>query len=235
MKKFFGKIITTLKRTPKLIAKLIKGTPKLIAKLWVKTKEFIRKKIVALKRSPNLIAMLLILVSCIFYTCSLGGIADSVVLFSSKKLVELGISYPFYAQLPSILLFVTTLFSILSFISYFSSYPRGKCNKFMLSLTLLMLALMFVCDLLFILAMNYYKSLGDVILSTELAEHAVASGLALTIVHMVLLVISALAACLTPVFGKLLGFINTDVVDEYDTLMEQKSEEELMLELEDEN
>lgn len=196
-------------------------------------KEFFRKKIVTLKRSPHLVALLLVLFCCVFYTCSLGGLADCVTLFSPKKVEPLGIDYPLYAQFPAMLLFVNTLLSILSFISYFSAHPRGKLNKFMASLTLLMMILMVVADLVFVLAQNYYISLGDVIITSEIAEQAVNSGKFLSIAHIVMVSVTFVVICVTPLFGKLLNKINTDVVDDYDTLMEQKSEEELMLELED--
>ena len=60
------------------------------------------------------------------------------------------------------------------------------------------------------------------------------SALQNTLIHTIFLVITLVVILLTPVISKLLNKINTSVDDEYDRLMEQKSDEELMIELEDE-
>ncbi len=69
--------------------------------------------------------------------------------------------------------------------------------------------------------------------TVELTEARISS-LQNTLIHTIFLVVTLVVILLTPVISMLLNKINTSVDDEYDRLMEQKSDEELMIELEDE-
>ncbi len=196
-------------------------------------KEFFRKKLVGLKRSPQLIAMLFILVCMVIYTFSIGTFAEATTtLFSDNDktlLIESGIS-PILRN-PAVFVFISTLLSVLLPISYLSVYKKGKRSNFMFSIVLVMVALLIVCDVLYLLAMNFFTGPDWFLNDFEIQNSSVTT----TIIHLISLGVTLLAILTKPLYGALLNKIDTSVEDEYDKLMDQKSDEELLIDLEDEN
>ena len=202
-------------------------------------KEFFRKKIVGLKRNPQVIITIVILIACIVYTFSMSTFSQATVgLYTEAYEQSVKDMYPeftgvsFINRNPAMYSFLVTLFSILLPISFLTVYKKGKVNKFKLSIVFVIIALMIVCDILFISSMNFYTGpywgLEDI-------DGYYASAINITITHIVLMVITVVLIIAKPFYSALLNKINTTVDDEYDRLMDQKSEEELMLDLEDEN
>ncbi len=220
-------------------------------------KEFFRKKIVGLKRSPQMISLILIMICCCIFTfslsdyssASLGLYQDSFIEAINAALASQGITQTFAVpgiyRNPAMYMFVQTLFSYLLVISFLSSYKGGKRNNFMWSISLAMVVIMIVCDIVYYLALNYYTNIDTVLIAMGWTKTTQSFNIDLTaqrskamlmsIIHLVALVISLASILAIPLLKKLLAKIDTSVQDEYDDLMEQKSDEELMIELEDEN
>lgn len=162
-----------------------------------KIKEFFRKKIVNLKRKPEILPLLAIIIACMIYTFKLSNYSNASIYATD-----------FWV---AILVFTTTLFSILAIFTYLNAHTRKGVNKVMLALCVLILVFLFVSDFL---------SLRS--LSTRIAEIAAMGGeerpaLSQAVVdlrsHMISLVVSVLLVVLKPVYGKLLNKINTSVKD----------------------
>lgn len=192
-------------------------------------KEFFRKKIVGLKRSPQIIPLLFLVISCLVYTCSLTPLS-SVTAKPYGGTTNMD-AIPAFLKLPGMYMFIVTLLSILICISFLSAFKGGKRNNFIISVVFVMLAIMVVCDILFISCMNY---LIDNNIAFDSPEIQIINSISISRIHIVFLVIDAVMVTLVPVFKKLLSFINTEVEDEYDKLIEQETEEEKLLELQDE-
>ena len=179
-----------------------------------------------------------------------------------QQLTHGQVNVPVLMQNPAIYMFVQTLFSILLVITYLSVYKKGKRNNFMFSIVLIMIVVMIACEILYYFSIDFYTTqligydytvitdpitkeqtfplildaLGNPVVKDYSVEknEAMNAAIQTTIVHTVFLVISLILVLILPLISKALNKINTDVDDEYDRLMEQKTEEELMIDLEDE-
>lgn len=216
-------------------------------------KEFFRKKIVGLKRSPQLIPMLFIIISCVIYTFSLTIFSNASIglyeqgffeqLISELKASGAEIAFPIIENAagnyvifplyrnPAIYVFIVTLFSILLPISFLSVYKKNKVNWFMLSIAIAMIVVMIACDVLYICSLKFY--MGDVYGQID-TDGVLQLTITRSIVHLVSLAISLCAILTRPLYAALLNKIDTSVEDEYDKLMDRKSDDELMLDLDDE-
>lgn len=199
-------------------------------------KEFFRKKIVGLKRSPQIIPLLFILIACCIYTFSLTVYSGaSIGLYNPAYLTQIrtdtGIDefeVFFLNRNPAIYVFINTLCSILLPISFLSVYKKNKTNWFMYSIAIFMIVLMIVCNIFYISALNFY--MGD-IWGQKDESGMMGVSISRSIIHIVSLVISLVAILTKPLYSALFNKINTSVDDEYDRLMEQESEEDLLLDL----
>jgi hypothetical protein len=160
-----------------------------------KFKEWRRKKIVNLKRSPQNIALLFLTITSIYYLISL--------FTFSKGTYQIKSSLDFVG----LYIFVDTLFSILVFVSFLNAFPKRKKPVIaMIVVVYAMIVAMIVCDIL------YFSDVSGLLArSNKFKENAIYVSLPLTIVHIVLLAISAALLGLTPVLGKLINKINTRV------------------------
>ena len=114
-------------------------------------KEFFRKRIVGLKRGPQIIPLLLLIVSCCLFLFALGNHSDasrSLITINDINAATGRIKLVYAA--PGLFLFISTLLSVLSVISYLSVYKKGKTNYFMLGVEFLMLAVIIVSNILYI-------------------------------------------------------------------------------------
>ena len=203
-------------------------------------KEFFRKKLVGLKRNPQVIALLFLIIACAIFTFNLGAHSNTSVSNYSETFTtewakteqgqQMGGVVPALYRIPGLYVFVLTLFSILSVISYLSVYKRGKLSVAMLVVTFAMLVVMCVCDFMYVQAISFYAgSYG----SKKLAD--VQPSIINAYIHMVANIVAMIFMAAVPLMRKLLNLIDTSVEDEYDKLLEAKTEEELLLiDIEDE-
>lgn len=162
-----------------------------------KLKEWWRKKIVALKRKPQTIPLILLLITSVFYLLCLQTYSETLN------------TMPF--KMGGFSIFINTLFSILILVLFLNTFPKNKkMNIVMLVLVCVFFACLVVFDI--VLIMNFYVAL-DVENAASPIDYAARPYLAkvvpLTIVHLVLLGIFALAFALMPVYAKLIRKIDT--------------------------
>lgn len=157
-----------------------------------KLKEFFRKRIVHLKKKPQVIPLICVIISCMVYTFKLSNYSNAAI-YSSDSWV-------------AVLVFVTTLFSILSIFTYMGGYDRKKVKMPMIVLAVFLLVVLFACDYL------CFGSISAKIASgSERAELIQAKSD--LIKHMIWLGISIVLIVTKPLYHKLLLKINTSVTD----------------------
>ncbi len=162
-----------------------------------KIKEFFRKKLVGLKRNPQILPLLAIIIACMIYTFKLSNYSNASIYATD-----------FWV---AILVFTTTLFSILSIFTYLSVHTRKGTNYVMFVLCMLILVFLLASDVL------SYGSIADRIEAIKAAgaEERPALNQALIDLrnHIISLIVAILLCVLKPVYGKLLNKINTAVKD----------------------
>ena len=99
-----------------------------------KIKEFFRKRIVSLKRNTQIIPLLFLIVGCCIFTFALGthSIAanDNYTVAMENAFVAAGGSpVSLSHRSVGLYVFIITLFSVLSVISYLSVYKKGKRTR----------------------------------------------------------------------------------------------------------
>ncbi|MCQ2536784.1 MAG: hypothetical protein MJ124_00120 [Lachnospiraceae bacterium] len=160
-------------------------------------KEFFRKKLVGLKRKPEILPLLAIIISCMIYTFKLSNYSNASIYATD-----------FWV---AILVFTTTLFSILSIFTYLNSHTRKGTNYVMLVLCVIILVFLFVSDFL------SFRSIAGRIDAIKAAGAEDRPALNQAIIdlrnHMISLGITIAFVVLKPVYGKLLNKINTSVKD----------------------
>jgi len=198
-------------------------------------KEFFRKRIVGLKRNTQIIPLIFLIVSCCIFTFTLGvhSIAanDNYTVAMENAYVAAGNSpVSFFNRSVGMYVFIITLFSVLSVISYLSVYRNGKLNVVMLVVVYFMIAVMIACNFLYINALKFYMyDFGSRVNGDPDVLKAIANSKA----HIVSLIISAVFVTILPLLRWLLNKIDTSVEDEYDKLIESKSDEEMMIEIDE--
>lgn len=201
-------------------------------------KEFFRKKLVSLKRKPQIITLIVLMVACAIFTFNLGVHSQAAInnysVTSAKQwaLTEyaqehFGGEVPALYRIPGLYAFVLTLFSILTVISYLSVYKRGKLNVFMLCVVYFMLVAMVVCDIMYVKTIDFYTN--PTIGYNAKGEADVAGSVNGVIAHLVANIVGIVFVTILPLIRKLLNKIDTSVEDEYDKLIESKTEEELLI------
>lgn len=155
----------------------------------------ITKKIVALKRGPQIIPLLLLSISCVIYTFNLTAHSNAAIYVSNQYI--------------ALLVFIITLFSILSIFSYVNAYTKGKRNLPMFIVCIAMVLCQIGLDTLcYTIYMNEITVLGTP-LTTDVANAI--NGL---VFHLVFLVISLLAVIFLPTYHKLILKIPVKIKDE---------------------
>lgn len=157
-------------------------------------KEFIRKFFVGLKRSPQNIAMVMMLATFLIYSLNLTNIA---------KATE-SAGYPNMGQCE----FISMLLGILAFVSFLRAFPRREKPKMsMIVLTVLMDAAMIFCDIVYNSRIKEYLSKNTI---DEKTASVPLAGNVVTL-HIILLIISIALIVLLPVYSKLIKKINTSI------------------------
>ncbi len=153
-------------------------------------KEFFRKRIVHLKRKSQLIPLVFVVVSCMVYTFKLSNYSNAAIYASD-----------FWV---AILVFLTTLFSILAIFTYLGAFDRKKIKYPMVILAVILLAVIFIFDL------KCYGSISKKILEgSERAELIKAKSDLVN--HMIILAVTILLIVTRPLYHKLLMKINTSI------------------------
>jgi phosphoglycerol transferase MdoB-like AlkP superfamily enzyme len=172
-----------------------------------KVKEYFRKKVVNLKRKPQNIPLIVLLATSVYYMLILFVLSKSIDVCAENSNVPAG----------GICVFITTLLSLLSLVSFLNAFPkRKKPNIAMIVVVFVMIAVMIVCDILYYVQIsNYLKYL------VSLSSYAEASadpdyitayaGLPYVIGHIALLAASAVIFALLPVIKILVNKIDTSV------------------------
>lgn len=174
-------------------------------------KEWIRKRIVAIKRQPSIIPTVLLIISCLIFNLNLTDFSETTSLIYSPGM--------------GIALFVITLFSILSIITYLSAYPKRQKPKYMsIIITILMVLVSIGCQIFFynliIQATEYREKpikITDFIITTK----------KVIIIHIIMLSITFVSLVTLPVYKKLLNKINTSIVISENQIDNVEVEEEI--------
>ena len=161
-------------------------------------KEYFRKMIVSLKRRPQIIPMIMLGISFVYYSLNLMNVSDTTAKIQGPGMGLCG--------------FVTMLFSLLSFICFLNAFPRRKkVNIPMLVLMLLMLGVIIFCDV-------FYRNAITRALTREnnpitISKNTLYIALAFNMLsdHIVMLGVSIGLVALLPVYGKLLKKIKTSI------------------------
>ena len=161
-------------------------------------KEMCRKFIVSLKRRPQNIAMAAFIIAFLVYSLNLSTFSNTTakLLLTNMGLAE----------------FVIMLLSMLSLVCFMNAFQyRKKVNVPMLVLMLVMIAIIIVCDVFYINAVNTVQ--GDpqtAVAITKETEYLAYAPYYLQ-VHIIILCIGVVLTALMPVYKKLLRKINTNV------------------------
>lgn len=162
-------------------------------------KEFIRKFFVGLKRNPHNIAMLMILISFVFYSLNLTNIADTTAKVMGKNMGQCE--------------FASMLLGMLAFVSFIRAFPRREKPKMaMIVLTILMDGAMIFCDILYNIRINQALTRVDpapIVINEE--NTYILTAQSIVSVHIILLIVTIALIVLLPVYSKLIKKINTSI------------------------
>ncbi len=169
--------------------------PSVGAKVWAAVKEWCRKKVVTLKIKPHLIPLIVVVVTSVCFMLFLHAFSDAIYASFGEKTT----------QATGICIFITTLLSLLSLVSFLNAFPkRKKPNIFFIVLVFVMIAAMIACDVVYYVQMsNCLKESGENALISDAQPYIIA--------HIVLLGVSAVVFALLPVYSRLIKKINTSV------------------------
>lgn len=169
-------------------------------KFLAAVKEWFRKRIVALKVKPQMIPLVVMVITTVYYM---------LILFSVSKAVEISSTDPHTAA-TGICTFLTTLLSLLYLVSFLNAFPkRKKPNIFFIVLVGVMIAGQIACDFVYFFQM---KACIDNISQTGSAmDLACRAAQPLVIGHIALLAFSAIVFAFLPLYGWLIKKINTSV------------------------
>ena len=149
-------------------------------------KEWFRKFVVKLKRQTHMIPLVVLLISTVVELCTLNLLSDVVSSLRAE------------VDWIGLLVFISTLVSILVLVTYLNAFPkRKKPNIVFLVMTFVEMAIIIVMDIL------YYIKIDP----KNIAGVPPAQGAALA--HVILVGISAVLLATLPLYKKLLMKINT--------------------------
>lgn len=161
-------------------------------------KEWFRKKMVSLKRRPNIIPLLMIIISCFVLNLNLTAYSDTVAQINEPGM--------------GLTLFVVTLCSFLMVIGFATSFPKRKNPK--------IISIILVCIMIIISIAGQALFYYFIIYGTELkanpivitpAKRYITKAKITCIAHIVCNIISLLLIVTMPIYSKLLKRVNTQV------------------------
>lgn len=165
-------------------------------------KEWCRKRVVALKVKPQIIPLVVMAFTTIYFM---------LVLFTISKAVQFS-STNENTTACGICTFITTLLSLLYLVSYLNAFPkRKKPNIFFIVLVGVMIAGQLACDVVYYVQMiNCINSIPENLIGDTM-DAACREAQPYIIGHIVLLGISSVVFALLPVYSKLIRKIDTSV------------------------
>ncbi len=176
------------------------NTPTKGQKFKAAVKEWFRKRAVALKVKPQIIPLIVMVITTVYFM---------LVLFSISKAVQSAAGDK-HTPATGICIFITTLLSLLYLVSFLNAFPkRKKPNIFFIVLVGVMIAGQLACDLVYYIQM--VNCINNIQLSGSDMDIACRAAQPYIIGHIVLLCISAVVFALLPVYSKLIRKINTSV------------------------
>ena len=172
------------------------NTPSKGAKVWGAVKEWFRKKIVALKIKPQIIPLLILLVTSVLFMLSLHKVGIAIYKSYSEATTKA----------TGICSFITTLLSLLVLVSFLNAFPkRKKPNIFFIVLVFVMIAGMVACDLV------YYIQMSNCIKAAPQLEPDIKPAQPFILAHIIMLGVSAVMFALLPGYSRLIKMIDTSV------------------------
>ena len=176
------------------------NTPSKGGKFWAAVKEWFRKRIVGLKVRPQIIPLIIMVFTTVYFM---------LTLFSVSKAVQLA-AEDSHTAATGICTFITTLLSLLYLVSFLNAFPkRKKPNIFFIVLVGVMIAGQLACDLVYYLQMD--ACIAGITNPGSDMDKACRAAQPYIIGHMVLLGLSAVIFALLPVYTMLIRKINTSV------------------------
>lgn len=158
-------------------------------------KGFGRKFLITLKKNPQLIPLVMLLVSFLVYSLNLTDVSNTTATIQGKGM--------------GLCEFATMLFSILSMIAILNAFPkRKKPNYPVVAVIVLLCAIIIVCDYLYVT--KVYETLLADKFNRNYYE-AYSTTYSMLYIHMVLVGITAVTVVLEPLFAKLLKKIKIKI------------------------
>lgn len=199
-----------------------------------KVKEFFRKRAVGIKRKPQNIAFLYLAIVTIYNLITLTTFSNAVITYSMR------------VEWVGLMVFMTTLFSILILVSYLNAFPKMKkhnsklvitmtesgvklhINLLMVAIVVLMAVIMIVCNIVYYNLMQpfyqteFVNKVNDdgVSLMYSAGGKLINSTFKLCIVHVVLLGVFLVLFLALPLYRKLIMKIDTSKVVEGNDIKE---------------
>lgn len=160
-------------------------------------KDYWIKQLVNLKRRPQIIPTVLLTLSCMIYTFRLTAHSNAAMYVSN--------------QIIALYVFIITLASMLSIISYLNAYPKGRVKPLMLVVVLVLLAVQILLEALYLDIMFYetMERANPVPVTQDIAD-----SMNWVMVHLAALAVSTLSVVLLPIYRNLLRRINIQIVDD---------------------
>lgn len=193
-----------------------------------KVKEFFRKKGVALKRKPQNIAFLFLCIITVYNLITLVNYSEAIIDYAKD------------VPWTGLMVFITTLFSILILVAYLNTFPKLRKPKSkttftmvesgvklninipMLVLVIVMAVAMIVCDAMYFKLMYpfYLDEYVNKPSSSVSAMLLIKKTLNMSIAHIILLGIFLVLLLTLPLYRKLIMKINTSKVIEGNEMKE---------------
>ena len=159
-------------------------------------KEWFRKRIVALKIRPQIIPLIVLLITSVVFMLSL--YKYSIAIYASFDVEA--------TSATGVCIFISTLLSLLVLVSFLNAFPkRKKPNIFFIVLVGVMIAAMIACDLVYYIQMENCME-QQTSLATDINP---AQPLALA--HVILLGVSSIVLALLPAYTILIRKIDTSI------------------------
>ena len=160
--------------------------------------EWLRKKIVYVKRNPSIIPLIFMVISCLVFNLNLEDYSRTTLALLVDTM--------------GLTLFVISLFSYLSIVTYLSAYPkRQKPNYIKIILSVLMIAASIALELYYNHLIILKTEIGPAIVEITADKAFILDAKKFVIIHCVFLSITLLLMLTLPIYAKLLKKIDTSI------------------------
>ena len=171
-------------------AKLAQGT----TSKW----EWLRKKIVYVKRNPSIIPLIFMVISCLVFNLNLEDYSRTTLALLMDTM--------------GLTLFVISLFSYLSIVTYLSAYPkRQKPSYLKIILSILMIAGSIALELYYYHLIILKTEIGPAIIQITPDKMFITEAKKFVIIHCVFLSITLLLMLTLPIYSRWIRKINTSI------------------------